>query len=186
MNVFDYPEEVSNFTARLVHYTYYLALLAFRSYNGSKVVDLNVDGAAYAVYDSKTSDLYRVVLISYAASGSPSPFRGPWAAARLPSYTSLHRTSQIFHGPVEQQGRSTHSKIGVPEPRLCERLRCTSFWIRCHDCRVQQALACERVKYKRLPGTDSGSPRNTGNTAGTGGGSNGMPSLVISTFHSLR
>ena len=76
-NAFDYPEEGSNFTTRLVHYVYYPVLLAFQSYNGSKVADLNVDGAAYAVYDSTTSDLYRVVLISHAASGTPSPFRSP-------------------------------------------------------------------------------------------------------------
>jgi hypothetical protein len=56
-----------------IHYAYHPVLLALQSYNGSKVVDLNVDGAtnaAYAIYDSETSDLYRVVLINYAASGS--------------------------------------------------------------------------------------------------------------------
>jgi len=72
-NLFDYPEEGSSFTTRPVHYAYHPVLLALQSHNGSKVVDLNVDGttnAGYAVYDSKTSDLYRVVLINYAGSGS--------------------------------------------------------------------------------------------------------------------
>lgn len=72
-NLFDYPEEGSNFTTGPIHYAYHPVLLALQSYNGSKVVDLNVDGATnagYAVYDSNTSDLYRVVLINYNESGS--------------------------------------------------------------------------------------------------------------------
>ena len=160
-------------------------LLAFQSYNGSRVIDLNVNGAAYAVYDSATSNLCRIILISPAAIGSPSPFRSPWAAARLPSYTEPLRYPTGRSDLEEQPGRSTHGEVGVPKPRLCGQLRCTSFWIRCHGCRIQQTLACERVKW-RLPGSDSGSPGNTGNGTGSGGGSNGMPSLVISTSHSLR
>lgn len=76
-NLFDYPEVGSNFTTGPVHYAYYPVLLALQSYNGSKVVDLDVDGAtnaAYAVYDSNTSYLYRVVLINYATSGTTFTF----------------------------------------------------------------------------------------------------------------
>ena len=76
-NLFDYPEVGSNFTTRPVHYAYYPVLLALQSYNGSKVLDLNVDGAtnaAYAIYDSNTSYLYRVVLINYATSGTTFTF----------------------------------------------------------------------------------------------------------------
>lgn len=72
-NLFDYPDEGSSFMTRPIHYAYHPVLLALQSYNGSKVVDLNVDGdtnAAYAVYDSNTSDLYRVVLINYAGNGT--------------------------------------------------------------------------------------------------------------------
>ena len=72
-NLFDYPETGNSFTTRPVHYAYPPVMLALQSYNGSKVVDLNVNGttnAAYAVYDSATSNLYRMVLINYAGSGT--------------------------------------------------------------------------------------------------------------------
>jgi len=72
-NLFDYPNEGTNFETKPVHYAYPPVMLALQSFNGSKVVDLNVNGltnAGYAVYDSATSNLYRVVLINYAGNGT--------------------------------------------------------------------------------------------------------------------
>ena len=72
-NLFDYPTEGTDFVTKPVHYAYPPVMLALQSFNGSKVVDLNVDGltnAGYAVYDSATSNLYRMVLINYAGNGT--------------------------------------------------------------------------------------------------------------------
>jgi len=179
-NLFDYPEEGSNFTTRPIHYAYFPVLLALQSYNGSKVVDLSVDGAtnaAYAVYDSNTSDLYRVVLINYAASGStftfPKSVGGSNVTVAYLTAPNLQEISNITWAGQTWQ----NSQDGQPTgQREYQSLACTS------GCDVQvpgpgvavvmfnKHLLANEPDGGGLPGTDINSSGNTGN--GTAGGSN--------------
>jgi len=78
-NLYDYPGDgVDSWTTLPMFYSYLPVLNALQSYNGSKVVDLNLEdsmtkaggtNAAYGVYDTTTSDLYRLAFISFADGG---------------------------------------------------------------------------------------------------------------------
>ena len=202
-NLFDYPEEGSNFTTKPIHYSLFPVLLALQSYNGSKVVDLNIGGgtnAAYAVYDSQTSDLYRVVLINYAASGTtvtlPGDVGGSNVTIAYLTAPNPQETSNITWAGQTWQ----NSQDGRPAgKREYQNLSCTS------GCDVQvpgpgaavvmfnKRLSGSEPSGGGLPGTDSGSLGNPGNGAG-GGSSNSSKSacavdddiyLVLLVFISL-
>ncbi|KAF9648972.1 hypothetical protein BDM02DRAFT_3114692 [Thelephora ganbajun] len=182
-NLFDYPEEGSSFTTRPVHYAYYPVLLALQSYNGSKVVDLNVDGAtngAYAVYDSKTSDLYRVVLINYAGSGTtftlPKSVGGSNVTVGYLTAPSPQETSNIMWAGQTWQS----SQDGLPTgKREYQSLACAT------GCDVEvpgpgaavvmfnKHLAASEPNGGGSTGTDFTNP---GNGTGNGGGSHNSSS----------
>ena len=188
-NLFDYPEEGSKFTTKPVHYSLFPVLLAFQSYNGSKVVDLNVGGAtnaAYAVYDSKTSDLYRVVLINYAASGTtftlPKDVGGSNVTIAYLTAPNSQETSNITWAGQTWQSSEDGRPTGTREHQS---LSCTS------GCDVQvpgpgaavvmfnKRLAEGEPSGGGLPGTDAGSLGSIGNGAGGGGGDSSKSACVV-------
>ena len=187
-NLFDYPEEGSSFTTRPVHYVYPPVLLALQSYNGSKVVDLNVEGATnagYAVYDSNTSDLYRVVLINYAGNGStftfPTSVGGSNVTVAYLTAPNLQETSDItWAGQTwksSQDGQPTGS-------REYQNLACAN------GCDVQvpgpgaavvmfnKQLSASEPNGGGLPGTNEPSSGNSGN----GGGNNSSAKPAHAAF----
>ena len=193
-NLFDYPEEGSNFTTRPVHYAYYPVLLALQSYNGSKVVDLNVDGAtnaAYAVYDSTTSDLYRAVLINYAASGStftfPKSVGGSNVTVAYLTAPNLQESSNITWAGQTWQSSQDGQPTGQRE---YQSLACAG------GCNVQvpgpgvavvmfnKDLPASEPNGGGLSGTDISSPGNPG--SGTTGGSNGSSRIARVVFGDIH
>ena len=78
-NLYDYPGDgVDGWTTLPMFYSYLPVLNALQSNNGSRVVDLNLEDsmtktnstdAAYGIYDAATSELYRLVFISFANGG---------------------------------------------------------------------------------------------------------------------
>ena len=79
-NLFDYPAPGNNqWSTNPTYYAYFPLLQALQSSNGSRVLDLNVGGsnssnAGYAIYDSSTKDIYRIVLFNYANATDPVDF----------------------------------------------------------------------------------------------------------------
>lgn len=184
-NLFDYPEEGSSFTTRPMHYTYHPVLLALQSHNGSKVVDLNVDGAinaAYAVYDSATSDLYRVVLINYAGSGTtftlPESAGGSNVTVAYLTAPNLQETSNITWAGQTWANSQDGQPAGNQEYKS---LACANGC----DVQVPGPGAAVVMFDKRLPtgepngGGNGSSTGNSGNV-GDGGGDSGssMPARV--------
>ncbi|KAI0082446.1 glycoside hydrolase family 79 protein [Panus rudis PR-1116 ss-1] len=90
-NLFDPPAgpagSAGEWTTNPTFYAYLPIAEALHSPNGSRVVDLNVDGsmqnkgssvAGYAVYDANTNDIHRVVLFNFAnGTGQPVDFSLP-------------------------------------------------------------------------------------------------------------
>ena len=77
-NLFDYPGDgVNGWTTQPTYYSYFPILQALQSYNGSRVVDLglsNPSSAGYGIYDSHTTELYRMILINYQDGNGPVDF----------------------------------------------------------------------------------------------------------------
>jgi len=194
-NLFDYPDEGSTFTTRPVHYAYHPVLLALQSHNGSKVVDLNVDGptnAAYAVYDSKTSDLYRMVLINYAGSEStftlPNSVGGSNVTVGYLTAPNPQETSNITWAGQTWQS----SQDGQPTGRReYQGLACSAGC----DVRVpgpgvavvmfNKQLPADEPSGGGLPGSDSSSG-NPENGIGNDGGSNGSVKIAHVVFGDIR
>lgn len=183
-NLFDYPEEGSSFMTRPIHYAYHPTLLALQSYNGSKVVDLNVDGdtnAAYAVYDSKTSDLYRVVLINYAESGAnftlPESVGGNNVTMAYLTAPDPQETSDITWAGLTWANSQDGQPAGEQE---YQSLACANGC----DVQVPGPGAAVVMFNKQLPAGEpngGGLPGNSGNGGSEGGGHNGSsgPARVV-------
>lgn len=192
-NLFDYPEEGSNFTTKPIHYSFFPVLLAFQSYNGSRVVDLNVDGATnavYAVYDSNTSDLYRVVLINYAVSGTtftlPKDVGGSNITIAYLTAPNPQESSNITWAGQTWQ----NSQDGQPTgKREYQSLSCAS------GCDVQvpgpgaavvmfnKRLSASEPSGGGMPGTDNGSLGHTGNSDGGGSSNSSKTTLVFGDIY---
>jgi len=180
-NLFDYPDEGSNFVTRAVHYAYPPVMLALQSFNGSKVVDLNIDGlanAGYAVYDSSTSNLYRVVLINYGGNGTtftlPKTVGGTNVTAAYLTAPNPQEASAITWAGL------TWAKSGDGQPSGKQEYKTLSCASGC-DVQVPGPGAVVVMFNKQLPsGEPSGggppgnfsSNSNGGNNGSTGGSSN--------------
>ena len=184
-NLFDYPEEGSSFTTRPVHYVYHPVLLALQSYNGSKVVDLNVDGATnagYAVYDSKTSALYRVVLINYAGSGStftlPESVGGSNVTVAYLTAPNLQETSDITWAGQTWKSSEDGRPTGEQE---YQNLTCPSGC----DVQVPGPGVAVVMFNKQLPASEPNGGGSSGVNSGNGNGSSGGSNGSSGTAHAV-
>ena len=109
-NLFSYPGDgVDGWITKPVYYSYFPILQGLQSNNGSRVIDLglsNNSAAGYGIYDSKTSELYRIILINYQdgdgpvdfaipAASSPRAGGGKNATVKFLTATSVHEGSNI-------------------------------------------------------------------------------------------
>ena len=108
-NLFNYPGDgVDGWTTGATYYSYFPILQGLQSHNGSRVVDLGLNGtsaAGYGIYDKETSELYRMVLINYQDGNGPVDFVIPTGGARAGggknttvkflTGTSVHETTDI-------------------------------------------------------------------------------------------
>ena len=191
-NLFDYPDEGSNFVTRPVHYAYPPVMLALQSFNGSKVVDLNVNGltnAGYAVYDSATSNLYRVVLINYAGTGTtftlPKTVGGTNVTAAYLTAPNPQEASDITWAGL------TWAKSGDGQPTGKQEYKILSCASGC-DVQVPGPGVAVVMFNKRLPpgepsgGGPSGNFSNSttgGNNGGSTSGSSKSASAIFCDIH---
>lgn len=182
-NLFDYPEGGSDFTTRPAHYAFYPVLLALQSYNGSKVVDLNVDGAtnaAYAIYDSKTSDLYRVALINYAASGStftlPKSVGGTNVTVAYLTAPNLQETSNITWAGQTWQSSQDGQPTGKQE---YQSLTCASGC----DVQVPGPGVAVVMFNKRLLASEPNGGGSSGTDFSSGNSGSGGSNSSLKTAH---
>ena len=173
-NLFDYPTEGTDFVTKPVHYAYPPVMLALQSFNGSKVVDLNVDGltnAGYAVYDSATSNLYRVVLINYAGNGTtftlPKTVGGNNVTAAFLTAPNPQETSDITWAGL------TWAKSGDGQPTGKQEYKTLSCASGC-DVQVPGPGAVVVMFNKQLPSGEPSGGGPSGNFVNnTTGGNNG-------------
>jgi hypothetical protein len=109
-NLYDYPGDgVNDWTTLPMFYSYLPILNALQSYNGSKVVDLNLENsmtkangtdAAYGIYDATTSELYRLAFISFADGGGNTQYTIPQGT--LPN-TGHNITVRYLTAPSTQE-----------------------------------------------------------------------------------
>ena len=201
-NLYDYPGDgVDAWTTLPMFYSYLPVLNALQSHNGSRVVDLNLEdsmaktgatNAAYGVYDATTSDLYRMVFISFADGGGSVQYTIPQGA--LPQ-TGRNVTVRYLTAPSIQEkwdinwGGKTWkgAKDGLPLDATTGQdvsLDCSA------GCTVNvpsPGLALVLVNKALPPGTPSGGGSNDSSyDTGSGGARRGVVdsvfTVVLSAF----